>query len=187
MTAEGWDRLEAAFAYAAEKGVVIVLAAGNSAERWEDYPGNAETMIVAGASKLDDTPWEQEADFRGMKIKQGSCYGRRLTVMAPVEDLVVCMPHERRFYETDDGPMGATKVAFKGPHDVLSIGATSSAAPIVSSLAALVLSARPDLDARAVVAIIERGCDDIGEPGFDDRTGHGRVNFGKTLRIARDW
>lgn len=185
-SAETWRKLEDAFAYAAAKNVVIVLSAGNSAERWEDYPGKPETMIVAGASRLDDTRWEQEVTVRGTKMKQGSCYGKRLTVVAPVEKLVVCVPHERRVYETQDGPMGATRVPYKGGHDVLPIGATSSAAPVVSALAALVVSARPELDARAVVEIIKQGCDDIGEKGPDPYTGAGRVNFGKSLRLARD-
>lgn len=187
VSASSWRKVEEAVAYAVEKDVVIVLGAGNNAERWEDYPGTAETVIVAGASKLDDTRWQQEDTIHGMKIKQGSNFGKRLTAMAPVQDLVVCRPHERRSYESDDGPMGATKAEFKGAHDVLPIGATSSAAPIVSSLVALVRSARPDLDVRAVVAIVQRGCDDVGAHGFDDETGHGRVDFGKTLRLARGW
>ena len=86
-------------------------------------------MIVAGASKLDDTPWIQEDVIRGTKIRQGSNSGKRLTAMAPVQDLVVCIPHERRFYQTDDGPMGPSKFPFKETHDVLSFGATSAAAP----------------------------------------------------------
>ncbi len=182
-----WRKLEEAVEYAVEKNVVIVLAAGNNAERWDDYPGTAETVIVAGASKLDDTPWFQEDVLQGTKIRQGSNSGKRITVMAPVQDLVVCMPHEPRFYQNDDGPMGPSKVPFKETHGVQPIGATSAAAPIVAALAALVRSARPDLDVRTVVAIVQRGCDDIGAPGFDEQTGHGRANFGKTLRLARDW
>jgi subtilisin family serine protease len=83
--------------------------------------------------------------------------------------------------------MGPTKVPFKGPHKVLPNGATSSAAPIVTSLVALIRSARPTLDARSVVQIVQKGCDDIGEKGYDIHTGHGRVNFGKSVRLARDW
>ncbi len=181
-----WNDLEAACEYAASKGVVLVISAGNTGEKWEDYPGRPETVIIAGATRLDDSRWEEEVEYHGSKIKQGSCFGKRLTVMAPIEGLVVCAPHEPRFYESDDGPMGATKVEFKGPHDVLRIGATSSAAPIVSSLAALVLSARPDLDARAVVELIVQSADDLGPPGFDELTGHGRINFARTLRLARD-
>jgi subtilisin family serine protease len=84
----------------------------------------------------------------------------------------------------DDGPFGAGKHPFKGAHDVLKVGATSSAAPIVSALAALVLSTRPDLDAPTVIDLIQRGCDDLADPGFDVHTGHGRVNFARTLQLA---
>jgi thermitase len=186
-SAEKWKRLEDAFSYAAKKGVVIVLAAGNNAAQWEDYPGSPDTVIVAGATLLNDTRWEEEVTFQGAKIKQGSNFGKRLTVMAPVEKLVVCAPHEQRFYSCDDGPMGPMKLPFKGMHEVRPNGATSSAAPIVTSLVALLYSARPTLDARSVVKIVQQGCDDIGKKGYNIHTGYGRVNFGKSLKLAREW
>jgi subtilisin family serine protease len=185
-SAELWQRLEDAFAHAARKGVVIVLAAGNNAARWEDYPGSPDTVVVVGATRLDDTRWEEEVDFRGMKLKQGSNFGKRLTVMAPAEKVVVCQPHDRRMYAAADGPMGPTKVEFKGGHQVVPMGATSCAAPVVTALVALLYSARPDLDARSVVEFVKRGCDDIGERGHDLHTGYGRVNFGKSLTLALD-
>jgi subtilisin family serine protease len=181
---EAWKKLEESFAYAASKNVVIVLGAGNDAARTEDYPGDPKAVIVAGASLLNDQRWEMDVEVRGTKVKQGSNYGKRLTCLAPVEDLLVCAPHEKRMYEAEDGPYGATKAPFNGVHDIRKIGATSSAAPIVSALAALIWSARPDLDAPTVVEMIQRGCDPLGEPGFHDRTGFGRVNFAKSLEIA---
>jgi subtilisin family serine protease len=105
-SAEKWKKLEDAFAYAAAKGVALVLAAGNNAVQWEDYPGSPDSVIVVGATLLNDTRWEEEVTFQGAKIKQGSNFGKRLTVMAPVEKLVVCAPHEQRFYACDDGPVG---------------------------------------------------------------------------------
>lgn len=182
--ADMWKKLEESFAYAACKNVVIVIGAGNDGALTDDYPGDAKTVIVAGATLLDDKRWETDMEIRGMKIKQGSNFGKRLTCMAPVEDLLVCTPHERRMYEVQDGPYGAIKEEFKGIHDVLKVGATSSATPIVSSLAALVVSARPDLDAPTVVDLIKKGCDDLGEPGFDIHTGYGRINFAKTVQLA---
>jgi subtilisin family serine protease len=184
LSKDAWQKLDDAFAYAASKNVVIVISAGNESARTEDYPGGAKTVIVVGATLPDDKRWETEAELRGMKIKQGSNFGKRLTCMAPVRDLLVCTPHEKRMYEVDDGPLGAMKVEFKGAHEVVKEGATSSAAPIVSALAALVFSARPDLDAPTVVELITQGCDDLGDPGFDIYTGHGRVNFAKTLQLA---
>jgi subtilisin family serine protease len=184
---EVWEQIEVAFVYAAGKEVVIVLGAGNNAAKWEGYPGKADSMLVVGASLLDDTRWEQELEMKGMKIKQGSNYGKRLSVMAPVDNLMVCQPHEERWYDVKDSPMGPMKLEFDGTHKVVPNGATSSAAPIVSSLVALILSVNPDLDAQSVVEIVKQGCDDIGEPGYDLYTGHGRVNFGKTLERARTW
>lgn len=181
-----WGGLEEAFAHAADCGVVIVLGAGNSAACCEDYPGRAETVLVAGGARLADSRWEQEDDLGGTRIKQGSNYGPRLSVMAPIEDLVVCAPHEERFYTSEDGPIGPTQVAFGGAHQVLPIGGTSSAAPIVSALAALIACARPEVDAKGVVSLIKRGCDEISGHGFDPRTGHGRINFARSLSLARD-
>lgn len=182
--ADSWQILEDAFAYARGKGVIIVLAAGNNGALCEDYPGDPDSVIVVGATRLDDTRWEEVLDIKGSKIKQGSNFGKRLTVMAPTEGLQVCMPHDKRFYACEDGPMGPAKHDFNGMYETFPEGATSCSAPIVTALVALVRSARPDLEARAVIEIIKQGCDDIGAPGYDIHTGFGRVNFGKTLQIA---
>jgi subtilisin family serine protease len=181
------DMLDSAFAYAKEKDVILLVGAGNNAIHSEDYPGDESFTVVVGASLLNDKRWEEEKDIRGGKIKQGSNYGKRLTLMAPVENIVVCMPHDERFYETKDGPFGASKVAFDDNCKVYPMGATSCATPVVTSLVALVRSLRPDLKAPEVIEILKKGCDDIGEKGFDEYTGHGRVNFAKTLELAKNW
>jgi subtilisin family serine protease len=183
FSTDSWQTLEEASAYAREKGVLIVLAAGNN-NALEDYPGDSDSVIVVGATRLDDTRWEEVREIKGSKIKQGSNFGKRLTVMAPMENVQVCVPHDRRFYNCDDGPMGPVKHDFNDMYEVGATGATSCAAPIVTSLVALIYSARPDLDARAVLEIIQQGCDDLGDKGYDIYTGFGRVNFGKTIKLA---
>lgn len=183
--AADWDRLQAAFKHAADKGVLVVLAAGNNAVESADYPGDEASVLVVGASRLDDTRWEQETKMMGRVFKQGSNFGKRLGVMAPSDSIAVCSPHENRFYTADDGPMGPESGAFKKAVEVTPIGATSCAAPIATALAALVFSLRPDLDGPAVADLIKKGCDDIGEAGFDVQTGYGRVNFLKTLQLAK--
>ncbi len=183
---EAWEELEKAFFYAEENDVIMVLGAGNNAIKCEDYPGGSLT-IIAGATLLNDERWEEEVDYIGTKIKQGSNYGEKLTVMAPVQDIVVCEPHEKRFYSWESGPMGPGNVEFKDIYNTLQIGATSSAAPVVTSLIGLVYSVRPDLDAKSVVEIVKKGCDDIGEEGYDMYTGYGRVNFAKTIDLAKNW
>ena len=185
-SAQAWNRLQEAFQYAAGKGVLLVIGAGNNAQAREDYPGDEYSTIVVGAVQLDDARWEEEKEYMGQKIKQGSNYGKRLTVMAPVENIIVCVPHDKRFYASADGPSGASSEEFKGIYEVLPMGATSSATPIVTSLAALVFSLKPDLDGKSVMELIKKGCDDIGEKGFDINTGYGRVNFLKTLQLAKE-
>ncbi len=184
---DAWRELDDAFRYAASKDVLIVLSAGNLAQESNDYPGDESHTIVAGASMLNDERWEEEDSIMGTVIKQGSNYGQRLTVMAPTESILVCVPHEERFYAADNSPMGARQSKFEGMHECEPQGATSSAAPIVTSLVALVYSLRPDLRAESVIEIIEQGCDDIGATGYDIYTGYGRVNFLKTLELARDF
>ena len=184
---DAWRELDDAFRYAASKDVLIVLSAGNSAKESNDYPGDESHTIVAGASMLNDERWEEEDNIMGTMIKQGSNYGKRLTVMAPTESILVCVPHEQRFYAADNSPMGARQNEFAGMHEFQRQGATSSAAPIVTSLVALVYSLRPDLRAESVIEIIKQGCDDIGAAGYDTCTGYGRVNFLRTLELARDF
>jgi subtilisin family serine protease len=181
------EEIGKAFEYAAEHDVVVVIGAGNNAREYDDYPGDAEHTVVVGASTMADERWEMEVPVMGQNIKQGSNFGKRLTVMAPAENLVVCVPHSARFYGAEDGPMGPDESEFTDAYDTMPFGATSSATPIVSSLVALIRSARPELAAPEVIEILKKGCDDIGEEGYDTYTGWGRVNYRKTLEIARDW
>jgi subtilisin family serine protease len=46
-------RLEAAFEYARQRDVFIVVGAGNTGQRITDYPGDTSFVMVAGAATLD--------------------------------------------------------------------------------------------------------------------------------------
>jgi len=188
MYPEFATRLDEAFAYAHDHDVVVVLGAGNSATEVIDYPGSAESVIIAGACTLAGERWEEMVEHRGLEIKQGTCFGPRLGVMAPMDNIPAAVPHEKAFYEIEHSPMGrAEDATFKGAYEIHATGATSMATPIVASLVALVRSLRPELPAAEVVAIIEQGAVDMGEPGRDPMTGCGRVDFLKTLELARNW
>ena len=80
--------------------------------------------------------------------------------------------------------MGPTNVPFSGIHKIAPNGATSSAAPIVFALVALVRSVRPDLDAKTVVNLVQDGSTTSVTKGYDELTGHGRVDFAETIRLA---
>ncbi|NBD14468.1 MULTISPECIES: S8 family serine peptidase [Corallococcus] len=63
---------------------------------------------------------------------------------------------------------------------------TSMATPHVSGVAALVFSARPDLSAAHVRAVLEKSAlDDKVTPGFDEKYGHGLVQATKAVELAR--
>ena len=61
---------------------------------------------------------------------------------------------------------------------------TSGAAPVVSGVAGLVLSANPYLTADQVQTILQNTADDIGAVGKDLETGYGRVNANKAVQLA---
>jgi subtilisin family serine protease len=61
---------------------------------------------------------------------------------------------------------------------------TSAAAPVVSGIAALVLSANPALTNAQVTSIIEQSADDLGVAGFDSSFGWGRVNAYRAVVAA---
>jgi subtilisin family serine protease len=108
-------RVEAAFAYEKQKDVLIVLASGNSDNRITEYPGDADFVMVAGASTLADQRWSMTVDMNGSKIPQGSCYGPRLSVLAPVENIVAANPHEEAYYSWKDTPMGVLATSNRKP------------------------------------------------------------------------
>ncbi|MDR2914615.1 MAG: S8 family serine peptidase [Tannerella sp.] len=171
-------KIDDAFDYARQQDVLLVIAAGNSNKEIPNTLKHRDHVIMVGALSRDDTRWMMTAG----NITQGSNWGELLDVCAPVEELVVCMPSDERYYNSDDGPMGAEHIPHKaGICDVMPYGATSSAAPIVTSLAALVYSIAPDMTADEVKKVILESCDDIGDEGVDVYTGHGRINFGKTI------
>ncbi|WP_375755740.1 S8 family serine peptidase [Corallococcus exercitus] len=63
---------------------------------------------------------------------------------------------------------------------------TSMATPHVSGVAALVFSARPDLSAAHVRAVLEKTAqDDKTAPGVDEKYGHGLVQAAKAVALAR--
>jgi hypothetical protein len=60
---------------------------------------------------------------------------------------------------------------------------TSVAAPHVSGLAALILACRPDLTNEAVRQVLRTSANSAGSPGFNFRTGYGRINAARALQI----
>ena len=63
-------------------------------------------------------------------------------------------------------------------------GGTSIASPIVAGVAALVMSANPNLSGAQVQDILTKNADDLGAAGWDSSYGWGRVNASRSVAAA---
>jgi thermitase len=63
-------------------------------------------------------------------------------------------------------------------------GGTSFSAPIVAGVAALMLSANPNLTGAQVQDILKQNADDLGTPGWDSSYGAGRVNAARAVNAV---
>jgi subtilisin family serine protease len=179
-----------AFEYAIEHDVLMVMPSGNANREQLPFPaGTLDVLCVGGIDKNDERWLSKRMETGGSPVMQGSNYGKGLNVVAPMRELVLCMPYDDAVNKRlKNGEW--TKVNFgKAMPGFLweEGGGTSCAAPMGTALAALIRSIRPDLDHKTVIRIVEQGADDLGEKGWDKYTGYGRVNFYKSLKLAKTW
>ncbi len=167
------------------QGTVITWAAGNGNEP-VDLDGFASDARVIAVGATDDR--DRKASY--------SDFGKALSVCAPGGDTL----SDRAGIVTTDlsGSVGYTRNNY--PQD---FGGTSAAAPIAAGIAALVLSANPDLTWSQVKDLLEQTADRIDATGsFTDARGkshparyeggrslcygHGRLNAGAAARRAEE-
>ncbi|NUQ37112.1 MAG: S8 family serine peptidase [Caldilineales bacterium] len=149
--------MRSAAAYAEAHGVLVVAAAGNASTDTPYYPAVYTNTLTASATTTTDDRWTL------------SNFGPAIDVAAPGATV-----YSTLWTATD--PNGYN---FKS--------GTSMAAPHVSGLAALLLSARPDLSKDDLKAIITQTADDLGDPGWDGYFGHGRIDAGAAMILAQTW
>lgn len=150
--------LKAAVDYCLAHDAVFVAAMGNSSMDDREYPAGYPGVIAVGTTNAHD----KKADF--------STTGGWISVGAPGEQVLSTVP---TWYETLYGQY---------PYDYWA--GTSMATPFVSALSAMVLEGHPDATPYQVKRIIEQAADDIETPGFDRKTGYGRIDAAAAVRTG---
>lgn len=181
--------LEEAFAYAIKHDVVMVIGSGNFNRSFPNFPAGKIDVLCVGGIDRNDRRWLNDPVVLrdGREFIQGSNYGKGLNVVAPIDQLVLCDAQQEEALPIDKWQDFNKKKLRKGYQWEKGTAGTSCAAPYGTALAALIRSLRPDLNHKDVIKIIERGATNLGDPGWDEETGYGRMNFYRSLLLARDW
>ncbi|HKJ80859.1 MAG TPA: S8 family serine peptidase, partial [Ignavibacteriaceae bacterium] len=145
------------------KGCVVVFSAGNG-NTSVYYPAYLDNVIAVGATDQNDAKWNY------------SNYGSALDIVAPSGDVNL----QGDIWTTDImGTSGYSTGNYTGL-----FGGTSAACPLVSGLAALILSQQTDLTGSQVKQVIELTAKDLGSSGRDDYYGWGRIDAWNALRMT---
>lgn len=153
--------LKEAVAYAYNKGVTIVAAAGNDGSNDISYPAAYDDYVIAvGATRYDKTL----ADY--------SNYGPSLDLVAPGGDLNVDQNNDGY----GDGVLQQTFGRRTDDFGYYFYQGTSMATPHVAGVAALVLANGTASTPDEVRTVLQKTAEDLGATGFDQTYGWGLVD-----------
>ncbi len=141
-------------------GTVVVFAAGNENNTAIRYPGGAipRILVIGALSPCGERKNPSSCDGEGW----GSCFGNQLDVMAPGVKIPT----------TDQqGTAGYSSTEY-----TQTFNGTSSACPAAAGVAALVLSANPNLTVQQVNDIIEQNAQKVRTDLYTYATTAGRPN-----------
>lgn len=150
--------LREAIALAVARGVVVVASAGNDGSDAPHYPSDYPGVL--------GVQWLSED---GTAPGFLASYGTGVDLGAP--STLIYSP---RLFASDDA--GASRYG--------RASGSSVAAPLVAGAAALLRSLDRSLGPEAIRSILTATTDDIGDPGWDHRTGAGRVRVDRALTRA---
>ncbi|MEM6395758.1 MAG: S8 family serine peptidase [Bacteroidota bacterium] len=163
------------------KGCVVVFAAGNEGQSYINYYAAIPGVIAVGSSTSSDTHPSYSNRGPELSVVAPSDGGWPILAARAQWDPGApgVQPHLRYYADGID----------RGRHHK-HFGGTSSAAPLVAGICALILSANPSLTSSQVKSILERTADKIGSQSDYDMRGHsrrfgfGRVNADKAVAEA---
>ncbi|MCY2951932.1 MAG: S8 family serine peptidase [Planctomycetota bacterium] len=156
-------QIDNAAAYARSKGALTFVAAGNDNQR---NPMDAyDNLIFVAGTNRNDQRWVSSTNS-----SIGSTYGPYVDLSAPAESIVV-----------------ADSIDTRLPDGYGVISGTSFAAPLAAGAAALAWSIAPNLTPDQVQAILFDTAlkyADLGDPGWDEQFGWGRINVAAVAAAA---
>ncbi len=143
------------------RGCIVVFSAENSGALITGFKGRSDVIAVGATDDHD-----RRLSF--------SNYGPGLDIVAPTGDAV------NLWVMTTD----ITGIAGYLTTDYTGFSHTSGACPIVAGVAALVLSVEPELTNEEVLHFLTRSAKDLGNSGWDDYYGWGRVDARAALDMV---
>ncbi len=160
---------EEALAYAAEQSVLVVTAAGNDGYR-AGAAGYAvvPSVLAVAASNLQGA----RAGF--------SSFGAEVDLIAPGVDVLSLRARDSDFIALSGAPAYEPAAAVVAQQYYRASG-TSFAAAVVSGIASRVLSIKPHLTALELKNMLLQSARDVEEPGVDQLSGFGLVDFAAAL------
>lgn len=154
--------LQLAVGYAISRGATVVAAMGNFGDAVPQYPAACNDVIAVASVKQDDT-WANTS------------YGPHCDLAAPGGWM--------GYYHDPAGVYSTmpTYAVYKTDHELYYnnydyLYGSSQAAPHVSGVVALLLAADPTLTYTQIEQIIESTSHDVGDPGWDEKLGAGRLD-----------
>lgn len=158
--------------YAHNKGVVIVVAAGNEGIDVSGFgpAGGDRVITVASTGLKDDHP-------------SFSNWGKQIDIAAPGADILSLRARRTDTMRDIPGVKYQPGLAYVGKDKrYYRASGTSFSAPIVSGIISLMLSKNPDLTPDEVKTLLQQTARDVDIPGFDQYTGYGLVNAAAALQ-----
>ncbi len=161
-------------------GCIVVFASGNENENFSGvtFPANISGVITVGAISGSGNIWSYSSRGAEMDLvapSGGATQNSNQTYLG-------CNIPRGDVYTTDR--MGAG--GYTSGNYTTTFNGTSAACPQVSGVAALMLSVAPDLTETQVRTILQQSATDMGDPGFDNTYGYGRLNALAAVSAARN-